>query len=143
MPAAQKFGLSHTVFSPLAGGLLTGVAATRRAIVGVQRWMAGGGPGYGPEHIAAAEQMDALGQKWGHPPGNLALAWLLSRPTITSALIGPEAIAELEENVRVVDVRLDAAQMAELDEVGKHVPVPAFGGFRGDPTAHITPASGL
>jgi hypothetical protein len=40
-------------------------------------------------------------------------------------------------------VRLDAAQMAELDEVGKHTPTSAFSGFRGDPLANITPASGL
>ena len=143
LPAAQKFGISHTVFSPLAGGLLTGLKATQRAIVGVQRWMAGSGPGYSPEHIAVAEQMETLGQKWDHSPGNLALAWLLSRSTIASAIIGPETIAELEENVRAVDVRLDAAQMAELDEVGKHLPTSAFSGFRGDPLANITPASGL
>jgi len=58
--------------------------------------MAGSGHGYSPEHIAMAEQMEALGQKWDHTPGNLALAWLLSRPTIASAIIGPETIAELE-----------------------------------------------
>jgi aryl-alcohol dehydrogenase-like predicted oxidoreductase len=143
LPAAQKFGISHTVFSPLAGGLLTGIKATQRTIVGVQRWLAGSGPGYSPEHIAVAEQMEALGQKWDHTPGNLALAWLLSRPTIASAIIGPETIAELEENVRAVDVQLDATQMAELDEVGKHMPAPAVSGFRGDPMAHVTPASGL
>jgi hypothetical protein len=34
-------------------------------------------------------------------------------------------------------------QMAELDEVGKRMPAPAFSGFRGDPLANITPASGL
>ena len=143
LPAAQKFGISHTVFSPLAGGLLTGMKATQRAIVGVQRWMAGSGPGYSPEHIIVAEQMEALGQKWDHTPSNLALAWLLSRPTIASAIIGPETITELEENVRAVDVQLDAAQMAELNEVGKHLPAPAFSSFQRDPLANITPASGL
>jgi hypothetical protein len=45
--------------------------------------------------------------------------------------------------VRAVDVQLDAAQMAELDEVGKHMSTSAFSGFRSDPLAHITPASGL
>jgi aryl-alcohol dehydrogenase-like predicted oxidoreductase len=90
-----------------------------------------------------AEQMEALGQKWDHTPSNLALAWLLSRPTIASAIIGPETIPELEENVRAVDVQLDAAQMAELHEVGKHMPAPAFSGFQRDPLANITPASGL
>jgi aryl-alcohol dehydrogenase-like predicted oxidoreductase len=87
--------------------------------------------------------MEALGQKWDHMPGNLALAWLLSRPTIASAIIGPETLAELEDNVRAMDVHLDVAQMAELDEVGKHMPASAFSGFQRDPLANITPASGL
>jgi hypothetical protein len=49
----------------------------------------------------------------------------------------------LEENVRAVDVHLDATQMAELEEVGKHMPGSAFSGFLRDPLAHITPTSGL
>ena len=52
-------------------------------------------------------------------------------------------MAELEENVRAVDVQLDTAQMAELDEVGKRLPAPNFSGFQSDPLANITPASGL
>jgi hypothetical protein len=52
-------------------------------------------------------------------------------------------MAELEENVRAVDVQLDAAQMTELDEVGKRMPAPTFSGFQRDPTANVTPASGL
>src|SRR5262249_11329286 len=143
LPAAQKFGLSHTVLSPLAGGLLTGMKATQRAIVGVQRWLAGSGPGYSPEHIAVAEQMEALGQKWDHTPSNLALAWLLAGTFIASAIIGREQLTELEENVRAVGVQIDAAEMAEVHEVGKHRPAPAFSGLQRDPLANITPASGL
>src|SRR5256885_17174792 len=48
LPAAQKFGLSHTRFSPLAGGLLTGTMAKQRAHGGMPRGMGGSGPGDSP-----------------------------------------------------------------------------------------------
>jgi aryl-alcohol dehydrogenase-like predicted oxidoreductase len=73
----KKFGIGHTVFSPLAGGLLTGLKATachcRRAAV--DGWRA-----RTAEHLAVAEQMEALGRSGTTRPATSP--WrLLSRPT--------------------------------------------------------------
>jgi 1-deoxyxylulose-5-phosphate synthase len=74
---------------------------------------------YPPEQKQAALELDALAQKWGEKPAHLALAWLLSRPAVGSAIIGPETPEELLENAGVFDVALDEAQLAELDAIGQ------------------------
>ena len=126
VPVMAKLGYSGTIFSPLHGGLLTGMAATQRSISGTQRWRSGEGPGYGPEETETAQRMDALGAEWGLPPAHIALAWLLSRPTIASAIVGPENEQELEENAAAADVRLTPEQIEVLQDVGANVP-PMFG----------------
>jgi aryl-alcohol dehydrogenase-like predicted oxidoreductase len=121
VPASLRFGLSLTCFSPLAGGLLSGTAATKRAIGGGQRWRSGQGPGYTAEQVAVAEQLETLSAEWGHPPAHLALAWLLSRPAVASAIIGPENIGELEENAGAVDVHLSDEQLDILTAIPEPV----------------------
>ena len=117
VPAAQRFGLSLTVFGPLGGGLLTGMGVMQKqsrymqSLYGTQRR-------YSPEQLAVAEKMDTLGAEWGHPPAQLALAWLLSRPTVAAAITGPETVEELEQNAAAVDIELSDDQMAALSEVG-------------------------
>ena len=142
IPAAREFGIGQTVASPLAGGLLTGIAATKRSIVGGQRWNSGVGPGYSPEQINAAEGLEELGKKWGNSPAQLALAWLISRPTIACAIVGPETSEELKENASAADVQLDTEQMNILDEIGKNVPAVRARGFASDPNLRVTPVAG-
>ncbi len=111
VPASVELGLSLICFSPLAGGLLTGVQALRRP----SRFQRRGGQGPAPEQVAVAEKIEALGNEWGHPPAHVALAWLLSRPGVASAITGPETIEELEENVGAVDLHLSDEQLEALD----------------------------
>ncbi len=68
-----------------------------------------------PEQKQAPLELNAPAEKWGHKPAHLALAWLLSRPAVGSAIIGPETSAELTQNVGVFDVELDDAELAEID----------------------------
>jgi aryl-alcohol dehydrogenase-like predicted oxidoreductase len=114
VPACLRFGVSLVIFSPLAGGLLAGVAAAERPRGGAQRW---GGPAFSPEQIAIAHRLDGLARAWGLPPAQLALAWLLSRPAVASAVIGPETVAELEANAPAADLLLNAEQLAALDAI--------------------------
>jgi NDP-hexose 2,3-enoyl reductase len=47
----------------------------------------------------------------------MALGWLLSRPGITSPIIGPRSLEQLQENLGAVGLRLDENERKELDEV--------------------------
>lgn len=119
-PAAEHFGLSLTCFSPLAGGALAGARVMERAQTGLKRW---GLPfDYPPDQRAAALELDELAAQWGHPPAHLALGWLLSRPTVASAIIGPETPEELAQNLATLDVTLEAEQLDRLDAIGRVAP---------------------
>ena len=115
VPACQQFGLSIMPYSGLHGGLLTGTENTKRKIAGMQRWRGGDAPGYTANEVAIAEKIQALAAGTGHTPGQLAAAWLLSKPQVTSIVIGASRIASLEDAVGALDVELTEDQFAELE----------------------------
>jgi aryl-alcohol dehydrogenase-like predicted oxidoreductase len=116
-PAATALGCSLTCFSPLAGGALAGSATMSRPYSGLKRW---GLPfDYPPEQKQAALDLEGLAKAWGYPPAHLALAWLLSRAAVASAIVGPETPEELHQNLGALDTRLTAEQLLELDAIGR------------------------
>lgn len=116
VPAASRYGMSLTVFGPLYGGLLAGIQVLDRPVQGSQRWGRGG---FSEREVGIAHDLDRLAKESGHPPAHLAVAWLLSRPTVATAIIGPEKVSELEENCQAADLELDAELLARVDAIGK------------------------
>ncbi len=112
LPAAERHGIAITSYSPLGGGLLAGTAAATRPISGGQRW---GGAAFSETQLQIAAGMDQLSAKWGVPSAQLALAWLLSRRPVASAIIGAETVAELDESSAGADLELDTEQLDEID----------------------------
>ena len=126
VPACRRFGLGLTCYSPLAGGLLTGLETLEsRAVstLGDQRWLEGRGPGFNADEKSAARQLDAVAKEWEVPPAKLALGWLLSRPAVTSAVIGPENLEELEQNASAGDLQLTREQLDILEPIGAKVSI--------------------
>jgi aryl-alcohol dehydrogenase-like predicted oxidoreductase len=116
VPVCLANGLSLTVFSPLAGGLFAGAAKRNEAFVGRQRW---GGTPFTEREIALAEEVERLAHRHGYQPSALALAWLISRPAVASAIVGAEDIDQLEANAAASDLDLPPELMTALDEIGK------------------------
>jgi len=115
-PICRAYGLCLTVFSPLAGGLLAGVSKRSESFVGRRRW---GGTDFTAREIALAEELERLAARHGHSPSTLALAWLMAQPFVASAIVGAEALAELESNASASNLDLSADVMAALDEIGR------------------------
>jgi 1-deoxyxylulose-5-phosphate synthase len=121
IPAAQHFGLGLTTFASLAGGLLTGMETLKNkpmSIMGTNRWRSGQGHDFNEREMQAAQDLDALAGEWGIPAAQLALGWLLTRPTVASVIVGPESVAELDQNAPAGDLKLEAGQLERLDRVG-------------------------
>jgi aryl-alcohol dehydrogenase-like predicted oxidoreductase len=110
IPAAQHYGLGIIPWSPLAGGLLGGVLGKEE---GKRRQQADAIE----RHRSQLQQFESLAADVGHPPGDLALAWILAQPAVTAPIIGPRTMAQLDSAERAVDITLDDKTLARLDEI--------------------------
>jgi aryl-alcohol dehydrogenase-like predicted oxidoreductase len=116
----RGYGLGVIPYSPLAGGFLTGKYRRGQALEPGTRaesssWL--------QAYLRADRSWDVLqalqtaGEGRGRTPSQMALGWLLTRPTITSPIIGPRTIPQLQDNLGAVGLRLDASEMEALDQV--------------------------
>ena len=116
----DREGMGCIPFSPLAKGLLTnryfaGIPADSRA---------GHDPRFlRPEHVtdavlAKTRRLDVLAQVRGQSLAQLALAWLLRRPTVTSTLIGASKPQQVDDCVGATrNLAFSAAELAEIEEI--------------------------
>jgi len=114
IPAAEHYGLVIIPWSPLHGGLLGGVI--RKQNEGVRR-LEGRSKETLENHRDQIQAYEDLAADLGTEPGDLALAWLLSRPAVTAPIIGPRIADQLDSAVRAVELNLDDATLAKLDEI--------------------------
>jgi aryl-alcohol dehydrogenase-like predicted oxidoreductase len=114
IPAAQANGMGVIAWSPLQGGLLGGVLGKERK--GVRR-LEGRSADAVAKHHDAIQQYEDFAAELGHEPGDVGLAWLLHQPGITAPIVGPRTQEQLDSAVRALDVTLDAAALARLDEI--------------------------
>ncbi len=111
IPACKHYGLGLIPWSPLKGGVLGGVlkkqADGRRSSDLAQKAIA--------KHGDAIVKYEALCDRIGTPPGDVALAWLLANPVVTAPIVGPRTMEQLESALRALDVNMDDAVIKELD----------------------------
>jgi aryl-alcohol dehydrogenase-like predicted oxidoreductase len=113
IPACRAYGLGLIPWSPLAGGMLGGMAAK---IKGGRRT----DEDTIKEYQQAKKQIDtweALCKKLGEQPGDVALAWLLANPAVTAPIIGPRTLEQLTGSLRALKIRLKSATLKELDQL--------------------------
>ncbi len=113
LPACEAYGLGVIPWSPLAGGLLGGalgkVAEGRRAAPKLRESV--------ERNREKLEAYEALCADMGEAPGEVALAWLLSRPAVTAPIIGPRTIDQLDGSMRALEIHLGEEQQARLDQI--------------------------
>ena len=114
IPAAQANGLGLIPWSPLQGGLLGGVL--KKEIDGRRRSNPQATAAL-EKHRSQIEQYEALADELGEQPGDVALAWLLHQPAVTAPIVGPRTKEQFDSALRAVDLKLDAAALAKLDEI--------------------------
>jgi aryl-alcohol dehydrogenase-like predicted oxidoreductase len=116
LPAAQAYGLGVIPYSPLHGGLLGGIL--RKQAEGLTRRSDGG---VAAEALAtlrpAVEEWEAFCDDRAERPWHVALAWLLHQPAVTAPIVGPRTVDQLDGVLAALDVTLDAAALARLDEI--------------------------
>ncbi len=113
IPAGRHYGLGIIPWSPLDGGLLGGALekynSGRRADENFIKRV--------KENETKLAAYETLCKEIGHPPGEVALAWLLHNPAVTAPIIGPRTMEQLESAVRATEIKLDDDVLHRLDEI--------------------------
>jgi aryl-alcohol dehydrogenase-like predicted oxidoreductase len=120
VPVALDQGLSILVWSPLAGGLLSGkFTETATGPEGARRTTFDFPPVDRARAFRAVEAMRPIAAAHGVSVARVALAWVLQKPAITSVIIGAKTLEQLTDNLAAAELKLSDAQMTALDEVSK------------------------
>ncbi|WP_280313878.1 aldo/keto reductase [Nocardia wallacei] len=124
IPMMDRYGMGLTVWSPLASGFLSG-KYTRESLRDPDNRLAGFDilPFDKEQGFALVERMRVIADKHDASVAQVALAWLLAQPAVTSVLLGASKLHQLEDNLGALDVRLSAHEIAELSEAMPPAPV--------------------
>jgi aryl-alcohol dehydrogenase-like predicted oxidoreductase len=124
-PACQKHGLGNLAFSPLAHGVLTGKYApgqppppgSRAASQEMTLFMETAGRHYRSDYLLdAVAQLKPIAAELGLTMAQMALAWVLRRPEIASAIIGASRPEQIADNVRAVGIELPVDVLERIDQ---------------------------
>jgi hypothetical protein len=120
---AQELGIGVMAYGPMAHGLLTGAFA-RQNTFDERDWRRTGNIFgqrlFGPNldhNLDVVDRLLGVADRIGTSLPRLALAWVLHHPAVSVALSGCRSPREIEENVRALDVVLEAQVLAEIDAI--------------------------
>jgi aryl-alcohol dehydrogenase-like predicted oxidoreductase len=117
VPLLQDQKLALMVWSPLAGGLLSGkYGADGRGPDGARRTSFDFPLVDKPRAARCVEAMRPIAAAHGVSVAQIALAWLLAQPAVTTVIIGAKTLEQLDDNIASVKVRLSAEELKTLDE---------------------------
>jgi len=123
IPTSEELGIGQIVWSPIAQGVLTG------------KYLPGQAPPEGSratdeksganfirrlltdEVLATVQRLRPLAEQAGLTMAQLAIAWVLQNPNVSSAIVGATRPEQLDDNVKAAGVRLDADLLKAIDEV--------------------------
>jgi aryl-alcohol dehydrogenase-like predicted oxidoreductase len=113
IPACRALGIGILAYGPLRGGILAGgtQAATsgRRSTEGARKLF--------EKHKTQIDAYETLCREIGIEPAHVAHAWLLQRPGVTSPILGPRTVEQLEQSVASAEVKLSDDVTVRLDAI--------------------------
>jgi aryl-alcohol dehydrogenase-like predicted oxidoreductase len=115
LPAARELGVGIIPYTPLASGILTGKydageppAGTRlHDLPAIQQRLT-------PEKLAAVERLRPWAAEHDHSTGDLAIAWLLAHPEVSTVIVGARSLEQVKANIRAAEWSLTAAERDEV-----------------------------
>ncbi|MDF1537295.1 MAG: aldo/keto reductase [Candidatus Thorarchaeota archaeon] len=115
-PVVEKYGFGVTSYSPLGGGFLTGkyseekMPDSKRAETTKTRY-------FKERNFRIVETLNEVAQANGVSIPQLALAWVLTRETITAPIIGVNSVEQLNENIEALEINIPETDLNRLNEV--------------------------
>jgi aryl-alcohol dehydrogenase-like predicted oxidoreductase len=113
IPACEAYGIGLIPWSPVARGLLAGAlepaASGRRANEDLRKSV--------EKYRPRLEAYEQLCRELGKEPAHVAMAWLLHQPAVTSPIIGPRTLDQLNGTTRALELSLSSETLKRLDEI--------------------------
>ena len=123
LPYCKSNRIGVIVYSPMASGLLTGAMTRDRAAnLAASDWRSRDVEFKDPRlsrNLALVERLREVGERVQRPPGQVAIAWTLRNPAVTSAIVGARNAKQVEGNVDAATLRLTNKEVAEIE--GKNI----------------------
>ncbi len=136
-PMARELGIGITPWGPLASGFLSG--KYRRGASGVEGTgrlnLLKGNPvfeKFTDKNFRVLDALDSVAKELERPPAEVALAWVVGQREVTSTLIGATKLAQLESNLRALELVIPSELRARLDEASALEPAQPYTMF-GEP----------
>ena len=144
MPLAIDQGVGTVVWSPLAGGALTGQGASRRADSEEVHASASSGSSVrvtSSGSTTSSTVLEDIAERRADRSRKSRINWVLHRPTVASVVIGARTEAQLRENLGAAGWTLDAAHVATLDAVSDRRPIYPYWHQRLNPRLNTPPVA--
>ncbi len=113
IPACRAFGLGLIPWSPMGGGILCGVLEKAKEGRRTRAPLQASVEKLRPQ----LEAYENLCKEIGTTPADVALAWVLHNPVVTAPIIGSRTLEQLEQNVKVLELKLSEETLTKLDEI--------------------------
>jgi aryl-alcohol dehydrogenase-like predicted oxidoreductase len=144
MPLGIEEGVSAVVWSPLGWGRLTGKIRRGQPLPAVSRLQsetqAGKAPVISDEYLfQVVDALDEVSKETGKSVPQIALNWLLQRPTVANVIVGARNEEQLRQNLGAVGWHLTTAQVAKLDAASAGTPAYPYWHQRGYPERNPLP----
>ncbi|GMA51433.1 aldo/keto reductase [Alicyclobacillus contaminans] len=126
IPTCEQFGVGQVVFSPLAQGILTGKykpgasipqdsrAANDQTNYWIRSYLR-------DDVLTCVQKLEGIAKELGFTLSQLAIAWVLRQPNVSSAIIGASRVQQVEENVKALDVVLTDEVLERVEAVLKEI----------------------
>lgn len=115
VPFVEDAGIGIMVWSPLASGFLSGKYTRETPVADARRQKFQFPPIDVEKGYEVVELLKQIGQNRGASPAQVAIAWILTKPFISSVIIGANKMHQLEDNLGSVELRLSAHEVEQLD----------------------------
>ncbi|HEX7184867.1 MAG TPA: aldo/keto reductase [Thermoanaerobaculia bacterium] len=120
-PMCQRFGIANIVWSPLEGGWLTGKyrrdAENPMDSQRAQHWIGDIDNPKFQRRLDIVEQLVPMAEAKGVSLARFANAWALRHPAVTSVIIGPRTLEQLEDSLGALEVQVTPEEAARIDEL--------------------------
>ncbi len=122
IPLLKDQGLGLLVWSPLAGGFLSGKFTREGGDPAARRATFDFPPFDKDKAFALIDLMRDIAGRHGASVAQVAIAWLLAKEAVTSVIIGARSVAQLDDNLKAIDAKLSADDMKALDDISGLAP---------------------